>query len=523
MSNSRKIVISAAVAAILLCLAGGIGLYMMYSNEAQQNKELKEQLAILSKQEKKSAIMQRVNAQMEEIANEERRISDEQREAAVEQTKLAEQERQNAEQQQRKAEQERQNALVAEHKAVEASKVAQHERAVAEQQRAEAEHSKRVTDTLSYITLGRSLGTVSMNQLQTGNPELADLLSFASYTFSDRYHGDIYNPAVYQSLVMTSQSKNSWNKHKGATRCVKFRLGDNHFLTCSSYGEVMEHYLSNNQLNSKVLFSNKQYDFRDVYILENNDIYVADRNGRILMISHQGQQKVLLLDSNDKLLGLTPIGNQLLVIGERTLSVIDTQQKIISNSRKLNFRIVSFCRYDNSPVVFDDQERMHIVRGLDRLDSSQVPFKGQVTAFASSKNTGLKAYGLRGGTIYLVRPNGKSVRLVGHRSQVSKIKINGMRIYSSSYDGNLILWAADQEKIEPITLFTTQSWIMDFNFDNKKEYIWAVDQKGNITEAFISVPKMVDKLRNKLKRNLTQDEWDYYVGRNIPYERFLNR
>lgn len=157
------------------------------------------------------------------------------------------------------------------------------------------------------------------------------------------------------------------------------------------------------------------------------------------------------------------------------------------------------------------------------MDSSQVPFKGQVTAFASSKNTGLKAYGLRGGTIYLVRPNGKSVRLVGHRSQVSKIKINGMRIYSSSYDGNLILWAADQEKIEPITLFTTQSWIMDFNFDNKKEYIWAVDQKGNITEAFISVPKMVDKLRNKLKRNLTQDEWDYYVGRNIPYERFLNR
>jgi WD40 repeat protein len=362
-----------------------------------------------------------------------------------------------------------------------------------------------------------------MNQLQTGNPELADLLSYASYTFSDRYHGDIYNPAVYQALVMTSQSKNSWNKHKGATRCVKFRLGDNHFLTCSSYGEVMEHYLSNNQLNSKVLFSNKQYDFRDVYILENNDIYVADRNGRILMISHQGQQKVLLLDSNDKLLGLTPIGNQLLVIGERTLSVIDTQQKIISNSRKLNFRIVSFCRYDNSPVVFDDQERMHIVRGLDRLDSSQVPFKGQVTAFASSKNTGLKAYGLRGGTICLVRPNGKSVRLVGHRSQVSKIKINGMRIYSSSYDGNLILWAADQEKIEPITLFTTQSWIMDFNFDNKKEYIWAVDQKGNITEAFISVPKMVDKLRNKLKRNLTQDEWDYYVGRNIPYERFLNR
>ena len=135
MKQPGKIVASAAVAAFLLCLVGGIVSYVLYSNEAEENKELKEQLAVLSKQEKKSAIMQRVNAQMEEIANEERRISDEQREAAVEQTKLAEQERQNAEQQQRKAEQERQNALVAEHKAVEASKVAQHERAVAEQQR----------------------------------------------------------------------------------------------------------------------------------------------------------------------------------------------------------------------------------------------------------------------------------------------------------------------------------------------------------------------------------------------------
>ena len=523
MKQPGKIVASAAVAAFLLCLVGGIVSYVLYSNEAEENKELKEQLAVLSKQEKQSAVMQRVNAQMEEIANEERRISEEQREAAVEQTKLAEQERRNAEQQRHEAEQERQNALIAESKAVEASKVAQHARAVAEQQRAEAEHSKRVTDTLSYITLGRSLGTVSLNQLQAGNAELADLLSFAAFTFTDRYHGDVYNPAVYQSLVMTSQSKSSWNKHKGTARCVVFRPNGNHFLTTSTYGEVMEHFLSNNQLNSKMLFSDKQFDFRAVYTGENKDIYAVDRNGRVLIITHDGQQKMLSLSNPDKLLGITSIGNQLLVVGECTLSVIDPQQYIVSDTRKLNFRIVSFNRYDYSPVVFDNQGHMHVVRALNRLESSQVPFKGQVTAFASSKSKGLKAYGMRDGTIYLMQSNGKSVKLVGHRSQVTKIKINGNRIYSSGYDGNLMLWAADQEKIEPITLFTTQSWIMDFNFDNKKEYIWAVDQKGNITEAFISVPKMVDKLRNKLKRNLTQDEWDYYVGRNIPYERFLNR
>jgi hypothetical protein len=28
------------------------------------------------------------------------------------------------------------------------------------------------------------------------------------------------------------------------------------------------------------------------------------------------------------------------------------------------------------------------------------------------------------------------------------------------------------------------------------------------------------KLQKQLKRNLTHDEWSYYIGRNIPYETF---
>ena len=32
---------------------------------------------------------------------------------------------------------------------------------------------------------------------------------------------------------------------------------------------------------------------------------------------------------------------------------------------------------------------------------------------------------------------------------------------------------------------------------------------------------MVTKLKSKLKRNLTADEWDYYVGNNIPYEKLI--
>ena len=86
--------------AICLTLIMGVGLvvvYHWYAAEQEKTQQLEERIAVLSQQEKRSAVMQRVNEQMEEIANQERRISDEQRIKAEKQTAVAEQMRRNAE------------------------------------------------------------------------------------------------------------------------------------------------------------------------------------------------------------------------------------------------------------------------------------------------------------------------------------------------------------------------------------------------------------------------------------------
>ena len=69
-----------------------------------------------------------------------------------------------------------------------------------------------------------------------------------------------------------------------------------------------------------------------------------------------------------------------------------------------------------------------------------------------------------------------------------------------------------------MTLFTTRGWIINFTFDLKKNGVWSGDQNGNLTEALISVPQMQQRLQSKLKRNLTREEWNFYIGRNVPYE-----
>jgi WD40 repeat protein len=200
------------------------------------------------------------------------------------------------------------------------------------------------------------------------------------------------------------------------------------------------------------------------------------------------------------------------------MALFDTEKRTIVQEKKLPFKIEFISRYQNSPVAFDRQGQMHIIKSFSNIETSKVPFKGQVTAFAESKNQHIQAYGMNDGTINIINGKGEKIRLVGHLSHISKVKVDGGRLYSSSYDGTLNLWLYNSAKIEPMTLFTTRGWIINFTFDLKKSGVWSGDQNGNLTEALISVTQMQERLKNKLKRNLTREEWNYYIGRNVPYE-----
>lgn len=513
MNKTGKIISAIAIIAVILL---GHHVYLVSSTRdelVEKNQELQENLDKLTKEEKRSVVMQSVNAQMEEIANEERRISDEQREEAIAQTKVAEEMR-------RKAEIERQNALVAEQRAVEASEVARSQQKIAEEQRSQAEQSKRIADTLTYISLARTLGQTAITQYKADHHDIADLLAHTACLFTDRYRGDIYAPTVYQALAMTSQSKNVWHKHKGIITDVAFSdEKSGYMITCSTYGELMKHTnFESGKLNSEMLVSNPRYDFRDLFIdRPSNTTYALSRSGHLVIVDKN--KKVQAIEINiPKPKDLDVSGDQFIIFCESGMALFDTQSRTIVQEKKLPFQIEYMTRYQNYPVAFDRQGNMHLIKGFNNIETSRVPVKGQVTAFAESKNQHLIAYGMRDGTIYLFNAKGQQTRLVGHQSRISKLKVDGIRLYSSSFDGTMNLWLTNAAKIEPMTLFTTRGWIINFTFDLKKTHVWSGDQNGNLTQALISVSQMQKRLQAKLKRNLTREEWNYYVGRNVPYE-----
>ncbi len=500
-------------------------------SEHKKVEDLQAQIVELKKQEMRSAVMRSVSAQMEEIANEQREISDEKSEEALRQTKVANEMRLRSEKERQNALEAERNAVASEKKALEASalaesqrKVAEEQQLLAEHQRIQAEFSKRKADTLSYIALGRSLGSIATFQAEDGNDDMADLLSYASYLYTSRYRGDIYYPAVFQSLILSSQSKMSWSEHIGAVMNLEYIAGnDNVLVSASNYGEIILSERKNNRLLSKVLYKNKEFDFRDMLTdTLTGNMYAVSRTGHLVMISKDLKNvKTIELDEIEHPMRVHLLNKDLLVIGERAIAKIDPERLTVNVVRPLPFRVTLGGAKDHCPLLFDDEGRMHLVKGIDNYETKKVPVAGKVTAYCQSKNTSSEAYGMSEGTIWVLDKGGVAKKLVGHRSRISKMKLYGNRLLSASYDGNLNLWIADREKVEPMPLLTINNWIMHFCFDSKKNSLWVGDAQGNLTSVNISVPYMVGIIKKKLKRNLTTEEWNYYIGENVPYESFI--
>jgi WD40 repeat protein len=212
----------------------------------------------------------------------------------------------------------------------------------------------------------------------------------------------------------------------------------------------------------------------------------------------------------------------MLVVGENGLALIDEKRLIVRTTQPLPFQVIASARKDSELVLFDDQGMMHLLKGLDQYSTEKVPVTGKVAVYCYSKETQVEAYGMSDGTIWTIDRHGNQHKLIGHRSRISKLKVNGRLLYSSSYDGSVKLWAPTNEKAEPMTLVETSNWIMHFDFDSTMNTFWMGDAKGNLTAVNISVPQMVDVIRKKIKRNLTTEEWNYYIGQDVPYEKFIS-
>lgn len=509
-----KSIVSIILGIICVLLAVlSVSLYRTSIERERTSEELENQLTEMQEKEMNALVVRRISQQMEDIAYQQKEISDRQREEAMMQTRIANEMRMQAEIQRR-------NAEYAEKNAVEAFQVAEEQRMIAQDRQLQAEYAKSVADTLGYIALARSLSSLSQIQYQAKNFELAALMAYAAYTFTVRYDGNLYLPEVYNALAMNSHAVSVWNEHKGGiSRIAASSVEKNVLYTISKYGEIIRWQIDGQSLNSKFLFRDSAFDFRDIFIDSDNTLYALSFDGRLVVIPRNGNSYIITLPGNGKgFQYLLHFSNGMLAgVTDTAIIFFSMAERKVGRTILLPHSVSAIGQRQNDYLLFCHNSSLIRIKKNGSLYEEQLPLNIHVTSCAWSEHLGIMALGTNTGTVFLMNEKNEIVkRLIGHQSAVTQVAFEGDNLFSSSYDLHLKMW---DKSLNPIDLTTSTDWIYCFYLPDSS-CIWVGDESGTLSRIVISPSQMASKIRETLSRNFTLEEWNTYIGVNVPFELF---
>ncbi|MGD1843811.1 MAG: WD40 repeat domain-containing protein [Salibacteraceae bacterium] len=110
--------------------------------------------------------------------------------------------------------------------------------------------------------------------------------------------------------------------------------------------------------------------------------------------------------------------------------------------------------------------------------------------------------------------------LRGHESAVRGLNLNPIsdELVSASLDGTIKIWAWKSAGNEPISIDRHQGWVWAAGFNPNGQQVASGSQDKTIRLWAANSEQMATGLCARLKRNLTREEWEKYIGKDIPYQ-----
>ena len=535
---------------LVLCAVVGLTTYMLTKSRLDENiEDLTKQVNRSMDVERRANVVQRVSKQLEEIAYQQKDISDRQREEAEKQTALAVEMRRRAEEEQLLARLAESRARVEAIRADSMRNQAERLAKLALDAQEVSEHDRRVMDTLSYRTLARSLGSTSISQRQSGNEELARMLTNAALVFLDRYKGNQYTPEVFTSLLQATMDNTtglgSYNtKTNASIRGISSIDARDGFVAVTDYGDIFTINDQSDKVSGQRLLSNPKYSFRAVFGAEDY-AYALDKNGALYMAPYQGKGRVVaqLYGSNFNHM-LKLLDNRLLLGGRRELYVFDMDMNQVVHHMGLPRPIQTVIMLNGKIyIIFVDGTAMLLD---DDFQLSNFDFKvnGVITSAIYVPKYRYYFLGMKDGDILV-----KDLRLntvgtiIGHRSAITSLQYDKDLLMSTSMDTHVyMLYLPKIQGAEYVfTDYSTelQEWVVPVDdmvsrSDNgarswplcsilRNDELVVGYHNGDILTMNYNLPEMRRRLRRNLQREFTPEEWTNYVSSTINYETFLDK
>jgi WD40 repeat protein len=369
---------------------------------------------------------------------------------------------------------------------------------------------------------------VKSEQMRT-DTLLKGLLAFQSYSFNNENEGVLYDPDIFKSAYSGLRffKGADFNVYKGHTSIVRTMvLGNESVITGGSDGLVISWDINNN--TSKVLLSNlpivKKLLIRNqtLICLTNNSIIKYDLNSAAVDVySFQN------IDIKDFFISKS--GKFIMVYNE-SLAITDDYKTQGTEFYKTEAKI-NAAKYDYSSgnlfVALSDGKIFYWKNFMSAEEKptllANIPDGswGEIS-YNPAKNIVAAGTGNNQGAIYLwdLETGKQASSLRGHTAKITGIgfSTNGALMATASYDGSVRIWHLDDLNTLPVVFDDHATWVTSIMFTGDSKYVISGDKSGNLRTLPTEITTIISDYCGFLTRDLTENEWQNYVGTDIDYK-----
>jgi WD40 repeat protein/energy-coupling factor transporter ATP-binding protein EcfA2/F0F1-type ATP synthase membrane subunit b/b' len=392
--------------------------------------------------------------------------------------------------------------------------------------------------------------------------QLAGLTSMQAYLFHTKYEGKQYDPYIFRGLYYSIAKLQGYNYNavkmpgglKNRMYAVAVTNQGSAFYTTGNDGRVYKADYKNQSAPAQVIYENKGFPNR-VLALSKDDKYLVNASdssylevinltsgGKPLKV--EGHTRLItdikfmpdnvgfISSSVDKTLRLTNAGNG----QSRKLVTLPYELKSIDISPdgkrlagvSVNGKVLMVDLTTNTyKEVWTDE---NVVRSADSTKSVKVPNRILSVAWHPQRNMialGVEVINdkrnvVRGTVKLLDLSTNKVKELSGHKAGISDLKFSpdGLLLASAGLDSKLQMWVIDHEEDLPIVMDNNNGSVWDIGFTPDSNYLIASCNNGEVRIWPTDTRILAEQICPKMQRNMTQEEWDSYVGKEkeFPHE-----
>lgn len=437
-------------------------------------------------------------------------------------------------------------AAIKNSEAAEAERIlSENQKTLAEKRAIQASYQKEIADEkskdferLRLLSIGKSM---SLKSLQlSGQKDLQTLLAYQAYLFTKNNTGPENDPDIYAGLYSVDMlyggvNYKSFKGHNGAIKSMAFVPGKKEFFTSGSDGKVLKWDLDKKDQTLQVVYSGS--DIIDVLAVSPDESWLAcgSNNASIRMIplkgnaigyemaGHKGGIKSLIFSYDGKYLYSAALDGKVLkwdIAARTSMNVATGTMEITSLDISSKGKYLAGLSNDGNVMVWNPEqnsENFKIETGGKNI---------KVVRFNPANN--LLALGDANGNVEIwdIERHKKISEIKAHDSQINDIRFNAQM--------NQMATAGNDKKIKlfniknpadlsdpPVTLADNEEFVLVMQFSPDGQMIISGETGGpnNLLARATNADYLAKDICGHVSRNMTQEEWNTYVAKDIPLEK----